>query len=526
MLAALLDDGTGRIRPELAPFAEAFCQMKRPRGGMTWIGRPHVREMLRTLADPGTPVTHETLNGMSPWRSVAYLRDLLMLHGVLPPADRNLMLFERWLGEALAGDQPARAPPARRAVRLLARPPAAARLRGRGPVTGKQTQQARDEVRLAIAFLAWLHGRGRALADCRQADVDAWYAGGYTARRLTHAFLRWADEQQAPAPAGRPAPGHRQPGPDQPAAAPGPAPALLTDEEPELLTRVAAVLMLLYAQPLTRILGLTLDDIRCDDGEVTIRLGDPPAPVPEPFASLLLRHAGQRLNLTTATNADARWLFPGRRGGQPMTPDTIERRLRRAGIPARGGRSAALRHLVLQAPAPVIATMLGYSHQQDRPGRRRGRQPVEPLRTRSPRPAADQPKETHDRPVTPGSAPRRSRRPLRARGRHRADPRPRHVASPRGFPVLRPRRGQHHRSRHRTGQHRLGSSDHRPQRRRNPQLQRGKRMLRLAASLAGDVPVQLGNAVTGERRPQCRSPGRRDPPRLRTTPVSSLVPDR
>jgi hypothetical protein len=43
-----------------------------------------------------------------------------------------------------------------------------------GPVTGKQTQQARGEVSQAIAFLAWLHGRGRALADCRQADVDAW----------------------------------------------------------------------------------------------------------------------------------------------------------------------------------------------------------------------------------------------------------------------------------------------------------------------------------------------------------------
>jgi hypothetical protein len=138
---------------------------------------------------------------------------------------------------------------------------------------------------------------------------------------------------------------------------------LLTGEETDLLTRVAAVLMLLYAQPLTRILRLTLDDILHDDGEATIRLGEPPAPVPEPFASLLLRHVSQRLNLTTATNADARWLFPGRRGGQPMNPDTIEKRLRHAGIPARGGRSAALRQLVLQAPAPVIATMLGYSHQ-------------------------------------------------------------------------------------------------------------------------------------------------------------------
>jgi hypothetical protein len=111
---------------------------------------------------------------------------------------------------------------------------------------------------------------------------------------------------------------------------------------------------------LTRILRLTVDDVTQQDGEVSIRLGDPPIPVPEPFAGLLLEHVGHRLNLTTATNTDARWLFPARRGGQPMTPDTIARRLRQHGIPALGGRTAALRQLVLQTPAPVVATMLGY----------------------------------------------------------------------------------------------------------------------------------------------------------------------
>ena len=363
MLAVLLDDGTGRIRPELAPFADAFGQMKRPRGGITWIRRPHVQEMLRTLADPDAPATHETLNGISPWRSAAYLRDLLVLHGVLPPTDRNLMLFERWLDETLAVIS---RPDHRQVVERFASWHVRRRLRGfagPGPVTGKQTKQARGEVILAIAFLAWLHDRGRALAACRQADVDAWYAGAYTARRLTHAFLRWAMGSKLMA---------RLAVPHQDTANPAPISQrqrldllqrLLTGEDADLLTRVAAVLMLLYAQPLTRIMRLTLDDVLCDGSEVTIRLGDPPAPVPEPFASLLLRHAGQRLNLTTATNADARWLFPGRRGGQPMTPDTVERRLRRAGIPARGGRSAALRQLVLQAPAPVIAAMLGYSHE-------------------------------------------------------------------------------------------------------------------------------------------------------------------
>jgi hypothetical protein len=239
------------------------------------------------------------------------------------------------------------------------------RLRGfadQGLVTSRQTQQARGEICQAIAFLAWLDGRQRALAACRQTDVDAWYAGGYAARKLTHAFLCWAMADKLLPPAGRPPPGHRQPGPDQPEGAPGPALAASHQRgtrvaHPRRGHRDAAL-----RQPLTRVLSLTLDDVIQGDGQVAIRLGAPPAPVPEPFAALLLRHMGQRLILTTATNADARWLFPGRRGGQPMTPDTVERRLKLAGIPARRGRSAALRQLVLQAPAPVIATMLGYSH--------------------------------------------------------------------------------------------------------------------------------------------------------------------
>jgi integrase len=364
MLAVLPDDGTGRIRPELVRFADAFCQMRRPRGGITWIRRPHVREMLRTLADPGTPVTHETLNGMSPWRSVAYLRDLLMLHGVLPPADRTLMLFERWLDETLTRIS---LPGHGQLVERFASWHVRRRLRGfagRGPVTGKQTGQARDEIRLAIAFLDWLRDRGRTLADCRQADVDAWYAGGYTARRLTHGFLRWAMSSKLMPQVTVPHQDTANPAPVSQRQRLDMLRRMLAGEETEMLTRVAAVLMLLYAQPVTRILALTVDDIARDNGEVTIRLGDPPAPVPEPFASLLLRYAGQRLNLTTATNAGARWLFPGRRGGQPMTPDSIARRLHAAGIPALSGRTAALRHLVLQAPAPVIATMLGYGHQQ------------------------------------------------------------------------------------------------------------------------------------------------------------------
>ena len=51
--------------------------MSRPRSGLTWIANHHVQQMLRALADPSTPITHDTLNRLSLWRSVAYLRDLL-----------------------------------------------------------------------------------------------------------------------------------------------------------------------------------------------------------------------------------------------------------------------------------------------------------------------------------------------------------------------------------------------------------------------------------------------------------------
>jgi hypothetical protein len=64
----------------------------------------------------------------------------------------------------------------------------------------------------------------------------------------------------------------------------------------------------------------------------------------------------------TAANPAARWQFPGGRPGQPLTPGALLPSLRRLGIPATQARTSALRELVLQAPAPVIAQALGYSH--------------------------------------------------------------------------------------------------------------------------------------------------------------------
>jgi hypothetical protein len=91
-------------------------------------------------------------------------------------------------------------------------------------------------------------------------------------------------------------------------------------------SRVVAALVLLYAQPITRITPLTTDDIRQQNGEVMIRLGDPPSPVPAPFAQTLVDYTDQRPNTLTATDSRGPVALPRPSGrtaqdtGDPRTP--------------------------------------------------------------------------------------------------------------------------------------------------------------------------------------------------------------
>jgi integrase len=111
----------------------------------------------------------------------------------------------------------------------------------------------------------------------------------------------------------------------------------LTDEDTPVRIRAIACLMLLYAQPLSRIFRLTTCDITHDDGQTWICFGHPPAPVPEPFASLL----HQQISAQPASHCD--WLFPGRNPGQPAAYGTIFTLLRDRGFPMRTARVSALR---------------------------------------------------------------------------------------------------------------------------------------------------------------------------------------
>jgi hypothetical protein len=365
-LAAALDDGTGRVNPALAPLFEALTAMDKPVSGLIWLRNPKVPQLLGDLATGRIPLTHQGLHAVSSWRTAAYLRDLLMTCGVLPTIDKQLAHYEALLHRRLAELVDADSPHLR-LVRQFAVWYQLPRLRTKAatrPLTPNHRQFASDQFTQAHRFLGWLQARNRSVAEATQADLDAWHATHNDHQRRTlRAFLRWAMRAGhlprlalAPLPVRRAAPitQHRR------LELLG---QLLTDEDRPLRSRVAACLMLLFAQPATRIVRLTIDDItRTADGGVFIRFGEPPTPVPEPFATLLLQATTQRDNLQTATNPRARWLFPGRRAGQPLHASHLAELVRDLGIPALAGRTAALRQLVLQVPAPVVAQALGYHH--------------------------------------------------------------------------------------------------------------------------------------------------------------------
>jgi hypothetical protein len=364
-LTTILNNGTGTIRPELVPLFESICAMSRPRSGILWLSKPYVPPILQALARGVVPLTHDGLSMLTPWRSVAHIRDLLVACGTLPPIDRFLFLFEQWLPTWLDDiDDPEHRKLLHRfgTWHILRRLRTAAQA---GPIGHYRNQSARNQLRYAAAFLADMSTLGRALHQCTQADLDHWFVTAQrTAGQGAKTFLHWAIDH------------HHMSRLSLPATITGHSPPISNRQRIDLIRRihtdpsikpidqVIGLLILLYAQPLTRIVRLTLADITHDGDQLLIRLGDPPVPVPEPFADIVTTYLASRPNLTTATNPGSQLLFPGRRAGQPIHPTSIRLRLHKLGIPNLNARTRAIRELLLQAPAPVVATMLNYNNER------------------------------------------------------------------------------------------------------------------------------------------------------------------
>lgn len=359
---ALLDDGTGRPNPQLEPLKEAILAMPRHRSASAWIRGPKARLLLRELGEGSLPLTHRAFHEHPELRAAAHLCDLLMACGLLPQADKYLLHYESWLHRRFneLHDQ-GHFPLLEQFVTWHQLHKLRARAE-RQPSTPSTGIHATQQFNRAHEFLTWLDEQDLALGAVGQAEIDRWHATHpLHQQRSLRAFLTWArNTRRTPAKLtfprlaiteGQRLTQHRRLELLR---------RVLEEKAGPLRSRAAACLMLLFAQPASRIVLLTTDDITKDTGgQVFIRLGDPPTPVPEPFADLLLRAAAERVNINTA-NSGVPWLFPGARAGRPLHPHSLAELIRNLGIPGRSVRAAALRQLVLQVPAPVIAQALGF----------------------------------------------------------------------------------------------------------------------------------------------------------------------
>ncbi|SFQ31396.1 hypothetical protein [Amycolatopsis rubida] len=99
LAAERLDDGTGTIRPELRPLVPVLARSFKstPEGRLDWLKRPETRALLHALATGKVGLSHAALDELPATALVDTTRDLLVAAGCLPPIDRTLHRFERWL---------------------------------------------------------------------------------------------------------------------------------------------------------------------------------------------------------------------------------------------------------------------------------------------------------------------------------------------------------------------------------------------------------------------------------------------
>ena len=361
LLARLLAGPDGQIPEHIRPLADALIAMPRPSAGYAWIRRnPAAQQLLRGLANGQVGTTHAALDALPASRTVEYVRGLLVAHGCLPPRDPHLATFERWLAAKLAQlDDPQQ----RQLIERFARWHLLPRLRRQaqdGPVPTGAFLHAKQATTVAIQFLAWLAGRGRDLPNASQHDLDAWFATGPSTRRHATKLLSWAREQRIlrgvelpPRPVSQGPVMSQQERLDH-------LRRVLAHDDLHVAHRLVAVLVLLFGQPISKIVRLRRDDVTVTADAVTLRLSDDPITLPAPVAELMTAFlADPRYRRNTAANPDSPWLFPGTSPGRPLHIYSARDMLHDAGIPTLAARTGTWLQLVRQAPPAILADALG-----------------------------------------------------------------------------------------------------------------------------------------------------------------------
>lgn len=351
----------------LERYLRALQASPQPASALKWVRHGRGYRIVEQLARGELALTHQALDELHGDRrtsAITFLRPALVAHGALPARDEQLARLERW---ATAHVRQLPDGEDRGHLRAFTRWRLLADLARRYPdhdTPAAAAATTRTKILRAIDLVGWLHDRGLRLRDLRQDLLDEFVLAGTTPRRKVDTFVAYlATSGVCPALAVPRAAVLEPTIPLTDTHRLRLANNLLTNTALDPAIRLAACLVLFYAQPVTRIARLRTDDLDDHDGQLTLRLGAGHVVLAAPIADLARRllAADRRGQANTAAPATSPWLFPGGRVDAPIAEHRLAARLRQLGVPARAGRAAALQHLLHQLPATVLAEQLGYS---------------------------------------------------------------------------------------------------------------------------------------------------------------------
>lgn len=358
-LQAAFANPDGQIAAQLRPLVEALGSAPDPRSVTVWLGKSGAAAMLRDLAVGDEPISHQTLDSLSPSRHADYLREILIRTGILEPRNHYLDRLGPWIDQYLRDvpDQHAQLVGTYAHWYLLHR----ARRR-KGPLPNSSAARIRTRVRVAHQFLVWTEEHGHQLGSLRQDIVDSWLVGGQPGRYEIRPFLHWAHQRGLLA-AGIYAPARK---PEHPSVFLDESRQLeqvhqcLTDTSMAIDLRAGGALALLYGLNLTRVLAITASQLHDDgSGSTSLQLGQHRLLLPPILADLLAALPVTRPRSTLPMSVvDPGYLFPGRTPARPVDAGMFGQRLKQHGISFRGGRNTALISLAAELPAAVLADLL------------------------------------------------------------------------------------------------------------------------------------------------------------------------
>lgn len=359
----MLEDVDGMVRPELRPL-ETYLLEGTTRGDslVGWWRQNRVSAaVLRELATGQLPFEFGAIfTRCGEQQGATFLLSLLVAAGVLTDIDideeRYYVWLDTWVSERSKPEH-----------RLLLRRYAQwglstkpwAGYASRPSDANSRFHRLRARLQACAEYLEFVEDQGYTTLTLPQSGLDTYVAGAaYRLDYISH-FTRWLKKQGL----GTAVVTYRQK--LEPTSSMPPDERwrltrwLLRDESLDLRDRVAGLLVLLYGQPVSRIVAIPRTAAHFHTQGVSVTLAEDPIDLPEQLAQAvtLLFHTPIR----THRDADNTWLFPGRLPGRHLTAGALASRLGRLGIPVGRSRSAALLELAAEIPVPLLSELLGIS---------------------------------------------------------------------------------------------------------------------------------------------------------------------